>query len=161
MRAIKCGNRSIRKQIGDLPANIEMLERIAGDYGSLDEFVMSAPADQVARKLSVGRSKLKQVGFTLALEYLRNVGVRAPKSDLHVVRIISERRLGFVKGEPDAHEAYNVMVRLADDAGINRTYFDNLLWLFCAKDYGNICGTAPRCGACLLGDYCAYPKAHT
>jgi hypothetical protein len=161
LRNIQCGNRSIHKQLASLRTNIETLEMIAGDYGSLDKFVTSACADQIAKMLSAGRYKLKQIGFTLALEYLRNVGIRAPKSDLHVIRVIGGYRLGFVKGEPDAHKAYKVMVRLADDAGINRTYLDNLIWVFCAKDYGNICGAAPRCHACLLRAYCAYPEAHT
>jgi hypothetical protein len=158
LRAIKCGNRSIHKQITNLRKNIEILEKIAEDYGSLDTFVTSACADQIARQLSAGQYKLKQVGFTLALEYLRNVGIRAPKSDLHVIRVIGGARLGFVNGDPDAYEAYNVMARLADEAAVNRTYFDNLIWLFCAKDYGNICGAAPRCSVCRLRDCCTYPE---
>jgi endonuclease III len=157
LRKIQCGNRSIHKQMAELGENIDTFEKMAGDYGSLDKFVTSAPADQIARKLSRGRYKLKQIGFTLALEYLRNVGIRAPKSDTHVKRFISGARLRFVKGDPDPYQAYSIMVRLADEAGVNRTYLDNLLWLFCARDYGNICGAAPRCGACLLRCYCAYP----
>jgi hypothetical protein len=160
LRDARCGNPNIHRQIVDLRVNIETLERIVSDCGSLDKFVTSAPADQIARELSAGQYKLKQVGPALALEYLRNVGIRAPKSDGHVIRIIGGARLRFVEHEPDAYEAYNVMVRLADDAEVNRTYLDNLLWLFCAKDYGNVCGANPRCRVCLLRDYCAYPVAH-
>jgi endonuclease III len=161
LRDIRCGNRNINKQITSLRTNIETFEMIAEDYGSLDKFVTSACTDQIAKMLSTGRYKLKQIGFSLALEYLRNVGIRAPTSDLHVIRIIGGCRLGFVKGEPDAHEAYRVMVRLADDAGINCTYLDNLIWVFCARDYGNICGARPKCDACLLRGYCAYREPNT
>ena len=98
LRNIRCGNRNIRKQIADLRENIETLERIAEDYGSLDKFVTSEHADQLARRLSAGPYKLKQIGFTLALEYLRNVGIRAPKSDLHVIRVIGGNRLRICQG---------------------------------------------------------------
>jgi hypothetical protein len=49
------------------------------------------------------------------------------------------------------------MGEVADEVGMNPTYLDNLLWLFCAKDYGNVCGAAPRCTVCLLRDMCNYP----
>ncbi len=160
LREIRCGNRNIHNQMTDLRSNIETFERIIEAHGSLDRFVTSESADEIARRLAGGKYKLKQVGFTLALEYLRNVGIRAPKSDLHVIRVVSGARLGFVEGEPSEQEAYDVMVRLADAADVNRTYLDNLLWLFCARDYGNICGAEPKCGICRLSDFCNYADAH-
>ena len=65
---------------------------------------------------------------------------------------MSSRRLDFVSGraEPSEAEAYEAMGELADRAGINPTYLDNLLWLFCAEDYGNICGAKPYCDICHL-----------
>jgi len=157
LRTIRCGNRSIRKQLADLATNIETFERIGSEHGSVDCFVTSAPPDAIARQLSNGGYKLKQVGFTLALEYLRNVGVRAPKSDLHIIRLLGADRLNYFPGEPSPQRAYNIMIELADEAEVNRTYLDNLIWLFCAKGYGEICGERPRCGLCHLQHWCAYP----
>src|SRR5688572_22402659 len=37
---------------------------------------------------------------------------------------------------------------------------DNLLWLFCAKDYGAICGAVPQCHLCGFVAVCNYPRNH-
>jgi hypothetical protein len=137
------------------------MERIAADKGSLESFVSDPDPVKIARQLSTAGSayKLNQVGFTLAMEYLRNVGIRASKPDVHVRRAISSRRLNFVGGsDPSEEEAYQVMAGLADRAGVNPTYLDNLLWLFCAEDYGNICGARPSCNICHLSSWCNYPN---
>lgn len=161
IRAIKCGHRPIRIQMLTLRTNIETLERIAWDYGSVDQFVTSAEPDIIAKKLSVPSSpyKLKQVGYALALEYLRNVGIRAGKPDVHIRRFLSGKRMAFVAGEPSEEEAYHLIARLASDAGCNATYLDNLIWMFCAKDYTNICGATPRCSVCGFTGVCSYHKA--
>jgi hypothetical protein len=159
LRRIRCGNRAMKKQLLVLPENIATLRRIAAVYGSVDAFVMRDDPDAIARCLSEpGEHKLKQMGYALAMEYLRNVGIRAGKPDIHVRRVLSGERLGFASGLPSERDAYQILARLADAAECNPTYFDNLLWLFCAKNYGDICGAAPRCEACALADTCNYPR---
>ncbi|MFC4810230.1 hypothetical protein [Paenibacillus sp. GCM10023250] len=160
VKAIKCGNRAIARQMADLDANLATLERIAADYGSLDRFVLSGPPEAVARELGQGkRYKLRGVGFTLALEYLRHVGVKAIKPDLHIRRIVSDARLRLHDGYPSEDKAVAILGRLAAEAGVNLTYLDNLMWLYCAADYGAICGAAPKCGACGLRPHCAQGRA--
>jgi hypothetical protein len=161
LRKIQCGNRRIKTQMDALRMNIETFERIVTDYGSLDIFVNSARPNLIAAQLSIsgGRYKLKEVGFTLAMEYLRNVGVHASKPDVHVQRILSSERLGLMQGTPTPEKAYDLMETLAADAGVNSTYLDNLLWIFCARDYGNICGATPNCAICRLSELCNYPKS--
>jgi hypothetical protein len=158
MKALRCGNRAIAEQMRTLGENIDTLRRVEADHGSLDRFVESEPPDRIARRLA-GRSpyKLKQIGFTLAMEYLRNVGVRACKPDVHVRRILSNQRLGYSSSHPSEEEAYEIVDTLADRADCNPTYLDNLLWLFCARDYGCVCGAKPRCGICGLREECNYP----
>jgi len=141
--------------------NINVFENIAKDYGSLDAFVNSASPDEIAKQLSTtgARYKFREIGFTLALEYLRNVGVRASKPDVHVRRAISAERLGLAEGRrPTEQETYAVLLKLADEAGVNPTYLDNLLWLFCAQDYGNVCGANPKCSFCRLSSFCNFPN---
>jgi hypothetical protein len=144
-----------------LSGNIGIFETIDKKYGSLDRFVESADPHAIAIRLSNSKSefKLGQVGYTLAMEYLRNVGVRASKPDVHVRRAIGHARLGLVDAEvPSEEEAYRAVGKIACEAEVNTTYLDNLLWLLCAKDYGNVCGSMPQCTACLLREACQYPR---
>lgn len=155
---LRCGNRQVAGQIRSLRENIDTLRRIESEHGSLDTFVTSQPTDEVARLISTpGRYKLRYVGFTLAIEYLRNVGIRAGKPDVHIRRILGHERLGFSDEHPAETEAFALVERLAAEAGCNPTYLDNLLWIFCAQDYGDVCGARPRCGVCDLRLACRSP----
>jgi hypothetical protein len=162
--AIRCGNRQLANQMAALSGNIGVFETIIEKYGSLDRFVESADPHTIAVRLSNPESefKLRQVGYTLAMEYLRNVGVRASKPDVHVRRAIGQARLGLVDAElPSEEEAYRAVAKIADEADVNPNFLDKLLWLLCAKDYGNVCGSTPRCTVCLLREACQYPRRPT
>lgn len=163
LRELRCGNRQIRAQMHTLAQNIDTFARIAAEQGSLDAFVTSADPDVIATRLSAPGSvyKLRQVGYTLALEYLRNVGIRASKPDVHVRRAISGERLGYFDGHPTEEQAYRKVEHLAAEANCNPTYLDNLLWLFCAQDYGNVCRAQPRCSVCGFVSTCNYPRTHS
>jgi hypothetical protein len=162
IRALSCGNRAIREQMKALSTNIATLRRIEKENGSLDKFVTSRNPDAIAKQLSELGSpyKLRYVGYTLAMEYLRNVGVRAAKPDVHVCRILGGERLAFLAGVPTEQDVVQLVATLADEAACNPTYLDNLLWLFCALDYGNICGAKPKCTICTFRDICLYPAAN-
>lgn len=157
--ALHCGNRQIRAQMYSLATNINTFRRISAEFGSIDAYVTSAEPDVIATQLSAPGSpnKLQQIGFTLAMEYLRNVGIRASKPDLHVRRAISGERLAYVSDYPTERRAYQILGQLAEQGGCNPTYLDNLLWIFCAQDYGAICGAVPRCEICLLAGTCNFP----
>lgn len=155
LKDIKCGNRSITKQMESLNYNISIFEQIEFVYGSLDNFVMSDSPDSIAWELGQGRKyKLKQMGYTLALEYLRNVGVKAIKPDLHIRRFISNERLNFYNGYPSEIETVKILSTIAEESEVNLTYLDNLMWLYCAVDYANICGSNPKCHLCELQNHC-------
>lgn len=86
---LKCGNRAIKKQMESLKYNISVFKKIENDFLSLDNFVVSSNAHNIARELAQGKKyKLKQIGYALAFEYLRNVGVDAAKPDIHIKRIL-------------------------------------------------------------------------
>lgn len=155
---IKCGNRSIHDQMTELTHNIDTLLLIQSEYGTLDSFVSSSTPDSVAKMISDTRSrfKLKQLGYTLALEYLKNVGIKAIKPDVHMRRIISNERLALCSNLPTEVETVALYDEMAKTTGMNPTYLDNLLWIFCAKDYGAICGAVPKCDNCELRSECNY-----
>ncbi|OHC70211.1 MAG: hypothetical protein A3H93_19980 [Rhodocyclales bacterium RIFCSPLOWO2_02_FULL_63_24] len=160
LRDIRCGNRAMVKQMDCLSVNIATMKRIVSERGSLDEFVESADPDSIAKALSdPGPYKLKQVGFALALEYLRNVGIRAAKPDSHILRVLSGQCLGYLSDRPKPIEASVLVAKLAKLSGSNPTYLDNLLWMLCAKNYGDICGEKPRCHDCGFERTCNFPHS--
>lgn len=149
--AIRCGNRKIAAQMNNLSRNIELFESIENEFGNMDSFVISQRADRIATELGAGKKfKLKEVGFTLAMEYLRNVGINAIKPDLHICKLIGPERFGFIDKVPTPEEAYSCLMRLAEQSSENAVYIDNMLWLFAAQDYGNICTANPRCNECSV-----------
>ena len=115
--------------------------------------------DVIAKRLgNPGPYKLRHVGYTLALEYLRNVGIRAGKPDVHVTRILSEKRLAYYTGDPFSRTGLSPRRAISSECFLQPTYLDNLLWLFCAQDYGDICRkNNPRCRLCALAPSCRYP----
>jgi hypothetical protein len=145
--------------MNSLGTNIKTLKRIQADWGGLDKFVTSGDPDWVANEISrYGRPyKLQQLGYALAMEYLRNVGIRAAKPDRHVLRVLGPKRLAYLTQSPSEKAAVQLVAKLAASAGCNATYVDNLLWLFCAQDYGAICGATPRCHVCAFIESCQYP----
>ncbi len=155
---LSCGNRQVAAQMASLRDNIETLRRIDEKEESLDAFVCSDLPIVIAKKLaSPGPYKLKQIGVTLAMEYLRNVGVDAAKPDVHLTRILSAERLGYCSSKPTEREVVECVARLASDAGTSATYMDNLLWLVCADGYGEVCQAQPRCSVCSMRTICNYP----
>jgi hypothetical protein len=148
---IRCGNRKIAAQMEGLSSNIAILESIANAFGSLDQYVTSIDAESIAKELGSGkRFKLREIGFTLAMEYLRNVGINAIKPDLHICRIIGPERLGLLDKVPTPEEAYTCLMKLQEGSVENAIYIDNLIWLFAAQDYGNICTASPKCNECRV-----------
>lgn len=155
VRQIRCGNRVLVQQMQGLPCNIAVLRRIEHRFGSLDAFVTSGCPEEIARLLSSpGPWKLKMVGTALAFEYLKNVGIRAAKPDLHLLRVLGQKRLGYFRSTPTPEQGASMVGRLASQAGVDPVYLDNLLWMYCARDYGQICGAKPLCPKCPLSLRC-------
>ena len=70
---MKCGNMSTKAQMEALPDNIGTFQRIEDEFGSVDAFITSAPANVIVEKISNGSSpyKMKMLGEALGWEYLR------------------------------------------------------------------------------------------
>jgi len=97
VRALQCGNRRVSYQMRAIRPNLETLRLIGERHGSIDSFVTGSPIEALVHDLGEGRDfKLRELGPALVLEYLKNVGVRASKPDVHVLRICGPRRLGIL-----------------------------------------------------------------
>jgi len=158
IKNIHCGNRSIEKQLKHLQENILTFRKIILEWKSLDVFVTSQSAEETAKILSDPKSsyKIKQLGFTLAMEYLRNVGIRGMKPDLHLLRICGHERLGLFPEKTKPEQAALLFNEFAKKAEANPVYLDNLFWIFGAQDYANICNAQPKCHLCSLRNKCNY-----
>lgn len=157
IRALKCGNRSIQKQMDALHQNIRTLERIEGEYGTLDAFVVSHPPEELVDMLSKpdGAYKLYHIGYALAWQYLRAAGVDAAKPDVHLRRMLGNERLGFSQKAIAAEKEINpVLKKIAEDTNMTVAALDDLLWAFCASGYGNICTAKPSCKICPVRRHC-------
>ncbi|MBV1756430.1 MAG: hypothetical protein KMY55_01180 [Dethiosulfatibacter sp.] len=154
---LKCGNIATKKQMLNLKDNILMLEKIASDYGSLDLFYASRPAYQIAEMISSGKYKLKYVGYALAWEFLRNIGIDGAKPDLHMRRILGGNRLGYT-ANPIAQEleAIKIFDRISNSTGYLKSYIDIVLWSYCADGYGEVCTADPKCHKCVIKEYCNF-----
>jgi hypothetical protein len=163
IQSIGCGNRAIKKQMESLSYNIDVLFKIKTRHGTLDEFVTSDTPENLSKELGEkGDFKLKQIGIPLAFEYLKNVGIEAIKPDVQIMRVLSKKRLGCLSddlSEKEAQiEAVRILEGIAKKINCSVTYLDNILWLFCANGYGEICSSEPKCDVCELSDNCNYPK---
>ena len=154
---LKCGNMSTKAQMEALPENIQTLRHIEDEYGSIDSFITSEPANVIVEKLSRGASpyKLKMLGEALAWEYLRNVGIDGAKPDTHLRRFLGADRMGTGDHSPATIIEVNEQVaRLSAMTGMSKIEVDNLIWSFCADGYGEVCTATPHCRECPIRDWC-------
>lgn len=160
---LKCGNRAIARQMTDLKGNIETLERIQSDYGSLDAYFTSKEAAYIVKEISScdSRYKFADLGNALAWEFVRNMGIDGAKPDVHMKRFLGSARMGHGYSlSPIATEeqVLRQVAMLADKLNYTQADIDEIIWLFCANDKGQICTSNPNCAECPISEYCNFPK---
>ncbi len=156
IRKLKCGNKSIHRQMQALRNIVIKLEYIKEKYGSLDSFVTSDTPVNIANLVSSNREyKIPELGFALALEYLRNVGIDVAKPDSQLCRLFGKERLGLSSHNIALpNEVVSCIERLARKNEISQAELGTTFWVLCAKDYGNICSQRPKCDKCKLHTVC-------
>ena len=163
LKSRSLGNRAINKQMETLNYNIAILERIEKEYGSLDDFVTRLKPNAISALFACKESPyaLKQIGFPLALEYLRNVGIDTVKPDVHIVRIF--KRLGLIKDSDSAErDVLEIIEKLSKESGYPKAHIDFLLWHYCSKSFGNICSeNNPKCNLCVIQNSCGGDNANS
>lgn len=158
---LKCGNMSTKAQMSELGYNIGIFKKIEGEYGSIDNFVESAPAYQIVKLISDSDShyKLRMVGEALAWEYLRNVGVDGAKPDTHMRRFLGNDRMGTCGHSPATiNEVINQVDDISRETGLYKIEIDNIIWSYCADGYGEICTAVPHCEHCVIRDCCKHGR---
>lgn len=160
---LKCGNISTAAQMRGLIHNIEIMEKLADEYGSMDKFIVSAAPHIIVEKLSSGRSpyKLSQMGAALTWEYIRNVGIDGCKPDTHLRRFLGQDRMGSaISSIASIEETISQVEALSEETGLALCAIDNIIWSFCADGYGEICTATPHCERCVVRGKCKYAADH-
>ena len=146
---IHCGNRQIKRQMQSLRSNIETLERIQADHGSISGYYATTNLVDVIKSLSQsGKNyKLNCMGIPLVCEYLKGVGVEVIKPDSLLCRLLG--RLGYSKKIPaTSWEAIEICKEIGDEYGLSQAEIDTILWQYCAKDKFEVCTDKPKCAQC-------------
>lgn len=155
VKDLRCGNQRITYQMRAIGPNLETFRRVEAEAGLLDDFVDQHSVDHLAKTFGMGtRFKLKEMGPPLVMEYLKNVGRRTAKPDVHVLRICGPDRLGILSRGATPIQAAQEFAAFADVAGVHVVELDNMIWLLGAKDYAEICAATPQCGRCSLRAVC-------
>lgn len=156
IRKLKCGNKSIHRQMQALRSIVTKLEYIKEKHGSLDSFVISDNPINIASMISTNREyKIPELGFALALEYLRNVGIDVAKPDSQLCRLFGKDRLGLSsRNVALPNEVVRYIEEIARKNEISQAELGTTFWTLCAKDYGNICSQKPKCDKCKLSAVC-------
>lgn len=155
LKSIKCASQCTNRQMAHLSANISVMINIEQEYGSMDAFVISADPDKIVKEIASGDHHLYGLGPALAWEYLRNVGIDGVKPDVHIRRFLGAERLGLSQEDvATVDETVSIVREMSEQLGIPMVEVDNIIWSYCAKDYGEICAATPRCSCCAIREYC-------
>lgn len=149
IKALRCGNLSIKRQINHLKDNIRTLERIDREQGGLDHYYASTDKYVLVDKLSNPDSeyKLQDMQVALVCEYLKGVGISLVKPDRHVCRIIG--RLGFSEKIPAGEiETLRICDEIAQHLNMSHALVDTILWQYGVEKKCGICGETPVCNRC-------------
>lgn len=144
--------------------NIKTLQQIEKKYGTIDNYysqvIQKEGVKELVSELSLPRKpyKMKQLGFALTCEYLRNVGYDVPKPDRHICRILGKDYLALSEKQPVLEkEVFDIVTELANASGKSVAETDYILWSYCANGYGEIClkdKNKAKCGVCAVKEYC-------
>lgn len=164
IKAIHCATQTTLQQMTALlSVNIDKLCSIEKEFGTVDTYYQKfIKIDDTLKTLIIVLSatgspaKLEQMNIALVCEYLRNVGYDIPKPDRHICRILGSDYLGFSdKNIVPEFEAFDLVVRLAEQTGKSVAQTDYILWSYCAKGYGEICRkNKNNCNICTVKRIC-------
>ena len=160
------GSKHLRSQFTNnqmkvLKDNIKTFQKMQEEHGTIDNYY-SQLIEEDSTKIKLiselatprKRYKLKQLGFALTCEYLRNVGYDMPKPDRHICRILGKDYLNLSENQPvKRKEAFQIVSELAGEFTKPIAEVDYILWSYCANGYGEICLkdiNKAKCGKCVV-----------
>ena len=149
----------LENNIDILEKNISSLEDTDNSIGYINKCIAEDNLLELVKSVAdeSGKYKLEQLAIPLACEYLRNVGVNLAKPDRHVIRFLNRFLLGYKPPHFGDMVSLKLMFYIRDNQkNIEMIDIDNIIWSFCAKGYGEVCGSNPKCEVCPVKDRCEY-----
>ena len=121
-----------------LKENIKTLQKIEKKYKTIDNYysqvIKGYNAETLVSELSAPRKlyKIKQLGFALTCEYLRNAGYDIQKNDKRICRILGKDYLNLSEKQLVSKEkAFGIVIDLVYESGKSVaeliTYFDRIV----------------------------------
>jgi hypothetical protein len=144
-----CGNKAIVRQMEGVSYNVRLMQRIVSIIGDLEKLVVNNSPYDVSTVLSSGAYKLQGFAQTLALQYLRNVGIDTCKPDVHIRRILARLRLTPYEDCPIC-DVMKAMSQLGSELGMPITLVNEIIWSYGATGFGEVCGKTPKCYKCNI-----------
>jgi hypothetical protein len=152
----RLGSVLLRKQLEWMRASAGILVQMGRETGGVDAFLgQRKKSHDLALMLGDPKSnwKLPGMGVPLAAEFLKNLGFDDFKPDRHLIRMLGPQRLALC-GKSDASSIRRWGIQAAQNAGLLAAELDQMLWLYCARGYGNVCSANPKCQKCLMRRKC-------
>lgn len=160
LKKIHCTNPMIKKQILALPYNIDILEKIELDYGSLDNYIVTTLPNNIANSFNEGKYKLKQVGHAVTFDYLKRVGINTCKTTTQMEKLFGSSKLSIVKKEKaTSSEAKNIIKKISKLSNVTEFEVESIFQQFCLSRFSNICTEQPNCKKCKLRNICNFNKS--
>ena len=155
-----------------------LLRDLKNDYSMIDEsgynlkIKYKIQTDRLNKFLDAFRGR--GVRMALGCEFMKNIGFDDFKPDVHMKRLFY--RWGLLESDKDdeakkcREAAFEIATKIdnesflpwmvaVDDKEKKLVYLDNILWMFCASGYGDVCKKDPNCGNCKLrNNPCNYIK---
>lgn len=159
IKEIRCGNRQINNQMRFLKVNIETLEKIEREHGSINNYFKKEDEITIIKSLSDynGNYKLKWMGIPLVCEYVKGFGIEVVKPDSLIRRLVT--RLGYSnKKLATEWETIDICKEIGKEYGMKQILVDTILWQYCAKDKFELCTAEPKCDQCKVVN-CKYKTA--
>lgn len=149
--------RQTKRHMSVLAKNVETLEALAAQYGSLDNFYDCTDEFEIMMTLARGKYKLECMGISLVCKYLQNAGVDVPRPDKYLKRIT--QRLGYApSGRATNKDVFYFCNAIATEYKITNIEADAVLRQFCSPHDFGMCAEAPYCVGCPVA-CCIYRSA--
>lgn len=159
LKKIHCTNPMIKKQILAIPYNIDILEKIELDYGSLDNYIVTTLPNNIVNSFNEEKYKLKQVGHAVTFDYLKRVGINTCKTTTQMEKLFGSKKLSIVKKEKaTSGEVKNIIKKISKLSNVTEFEVESIFQQFCLSRFSNICTERPNCEKCKLRNICNFNK---
>jgi 3-methyladenine DNA glycosylase Tag len=155
-----------KRKLCDCILNAKTMKGLSDEYGSFGKYLgkyLSSHSDNLQDLALELAHRFSSVGYTLALNYLKDVGMDTIKPDVHVLRVLY--RLGFLDSEKSSEQNIQKTIRVAEKMKAfpyeELSVIDAVFWMYGGAGDGHVkkamCNkNRPFCGECPLTAYCSY-----